>query len=735
MDIEKKAYENLNEEKAESKRREKTTLIWDSYMECLISAINESKFMKRAESKPMTTPKAASESHVTSRSIHSREAADIAKRLADGLGLNGDYIYAGMLMHDAGHPFSAHEGEEIFNLIGQLENCGYFHHNAKGVEIIRSENILEKALEKIPEADRLNHEKQLRDEFDYFLDVIISHDGEATINELDLDEEKFEDIHQAVSEKLKRSNSKNNYKFVAQTPEGKLAKLADVIAYLASDIQDGFRLGIIKDFDDDYLEVFGEMFSRGYTSNRESKIAYAKDFIQKIKQEKIKELKQDTENTENKEILQQALDIIEEAKNAGVLVNSTEPQEIEKFKAILDKKIDIMRKSAGSLSEEEQQFLESDIQSLKEFVNKMTTVSSSVVQSVTTNMQEYFINNILANSQDLSKNAHLSEPAQKLFGKLKKLNYQKIVQYTKWDYQEQEQPESAMNLVRIGAQSLIKSGVIRDKFYSRSIRKTITETHGKGQEYVEHMRVAGGKENEYEEYRRNIGMRTFKNQPATINTKVMGKGKKAIRRCKYFRDLAEHTRKSESNFAIKYENVYEAIPSTVSNNLYFAVPELHERKKALEDEQVAKGKMREEDRTIKIKEKKTILSQFQEEKYAQVREKVLTRYSQLISESLEKCETIESVQAIENKIIADFVAEERKHMEERMATQMAIDYLAGMTDRSFNDLAIETGFLRRNIEKKGVRGSKASESVQAVLKEHERAEKLYEAKKQAGEGR
>ena len=74
-------------------------------------------------------------------------------------------------------------------------------------------------------------------------------------------------------------------------------------------------------------------------------------------------------------------------------------------------------------------------------------------------------------------------------------------------------------------------------------------------------------------------------------------------------------------------------------------------------------------------------------------------------------------------------------MEERMATQMAIDYLAGMTDRSFNDLAIETGFLRRNVEKKGVRGSKASESVQAVLKEHERAEKLYEAKKQAGEGR
>ena len=131
-------------------RMKKTELTWDKYMDYLIETIDESKFMRRAETKPMSTPKAASESHVTSRATHSKIAANIAKRLADGLDLNGEYIYAGMLMHDAGHPFSAHEGEEIFNKFGKRKNCGFFHHNAKGVEVIRAEGIIDKAISKIP---------------------------------------------------------------------------------------------------------------------------------------------------------------------------------------------------------------------------------------------------------------------------------------------------------------------------------------------------------------------------------------------------------------------------------------------------------------------------------------------------------------------------------------------------------------------------------------------------------
>ena len=249
---------------------QRTKLTWDPYMQYLIEAIDESNFMKRAETKPMATPKGSLESHVTSRATHVRNAANIIRRLAKGLGLNSKFAYAGMLMHDAGHPFSGHEGEVIFSDIGGLSNTQFFHHNAKGVEIILSEDICEKAISKIPNIElNPNLRDKLREEFYYFLDIVISHDGEASPAEMYREADEYPDIRTAVEQKLLSANATNKYKFVAQTPEGKLAKYADVIAYLATDIQDGFRLGIYKDFPDDYLEVFGEMFSTSFARTSE----------------------------------------------------------------------------------------------------------------------------------------------------------------------------------------------------------------------------------------------------------------------------------------------------------------------------------------------------------------------------------------------------------------------------------------------------------------------------------
>ena len=246
-------------------------------MQYLIEAIDESNFMKRAESKPMATPKGSLESHVTSRATHVRNAANIIRRLAKGLNLNSKFAFAGMLMHDAGHPFSGHEGEVIFSDLGGLFNTQFFHHNAKGVEVVLSEDICEKAISKIPNIElRPELREQLRKEFYYFLDIIISHDGEASPQEMYREPDEYPDIRTAVESKLLSANATNNYKFVAQTPEGRLAKFADVIAYLATDIQDGFRLGIYKDFPEDYLEIFGEMFFQVPLQSHRFK------FIQKI---------------------------------------------------------------------------------------------------------------------------------------------------------------------------------------------------------------------------------------------------------------------------------------------------------------------------------------------------------------------------------------------------------------------------------------------------------------------
>lgn len=104
----------------------RTDLKWDNYMEYLIDAINTSKSMQRAETKPMSTPRAARESHLISRASHQRMAASAGKRIAKALNLNGEYMYASMLMHDLGHPFSAHEGENDFQVLKQFNNLRVF---------------------------------------------------------------------------------------------------------------------------------------------------------------------------------------------------------------------------------------------------------------------------------------------------------------------------------------------------------------------------------------------------------------------------------------------------------------------------------------------------------------------------------------------------------------------------------------------------------------------------------
>lgn len=104
----------------------RTELKWDEYIQYLEDAINTNKSMQRAETKPMSTPRAARESHLISRASHQRMAAGFAKRIAEELNLNGNYIYIGMLMHDLGHPFSAHEGENDFQVLKQFNNLRIF---------------------------------------------------------------------------------------------------------------------------------------------------------------------------------------------------------------------------------------------------------------------------------------------------------------------------------------------------------------------------------------------------------------------------------------------------------------------------------------------------------------------------------------------------------------------------------------------------------------------------------
>ena len=725
-------------------RMKKTELTWDKYMDYLIETIDECKFMRRAETKPMSTPKAASESHVTSRATHSKIAANIAKRLADGLDLNGEYIYAGMLMHDAGHPFSAHEGEEIFNKFGKRKNCGFFHHNAKGVEVIRAEGIRDKAISKIPNINE-NPElrEQLETEFDYFLDVIISHDGEATRGERNRKETQYPSMHDAVKDKLKRANSFNDYKFVAQTPEGKLAKMADVIAYLATDIQDGFRIGIIEDFDDDYLALLGEVLTTGY-STREGYITCAKNKIKEVKESKLRELKSEMKKPENEAILANANETIKRAEQQGVNVTSMRDEELQKIDAIMEQKIQEIKDKSEGMSEEEKQFMYADIEKLKEFVGKMLSVNSSVVQEITSRMQEYFINDIVTETRakteekektilelreklalnpgdkelrkqledeekDTPVNPKFSYKAEKLFDNIKNLNYKKIVQYTKWDYQIEQQPEAAKELVTIAAKALKETGAIRNKFYDRAIRREVES------EALQYMRVKTVDESQYEKNKEKYGIRAIKRAKTPENgEKYTAKGKQASENRKHqlCREVYNNVQKEGDNFAVKFNNVFAAIPKTVEMVVDEAIsydepftrrvnatrniikaeydgkieklddPDKQERLALL---LVGRGICKPNQTADTIKQAMRsygYLERYEEEENRKNQSKLLEQYG-----------TIEEVKKHRDEIIQERIEQARNNMEEKMAYQLAIDYISGMTDRSFNDLAIRTGYM------------------------------------------
>ena len=645
---------------------EKTELEWNKYRVYLEKAINKSKFNKRAEIKPMATPKGDGDSHLTSRANHERLAAQIIERISKKLGLNYDYAYIGMLMHDAGHPFSAHEGEEVFNLLGRTGNCGYYHHNAKGVEVILSEDICGKAINMIPGIEN-NPElrKKLEDEFYYFLDIVISHDGEATKKDFHKSETPYPTIKDAVETKLTLSNSQNNHKFIAQTNEGKLAKVADVLAYFPTDIQDGFRLGILKNFNEDYLKLIGDMFSNDDSLDDKGKIEFAKDLLDGIKERKVRELESDMDDPENKQVIKYAKQIIKEAKSQGLDISALTAEDQDKLDEIINKKIEELRKNTTFENDMDEQMFYSDMSKLREFTSKLKNVSTDVVSEITNRMEEYFIEDFMENSLKTGK-MEFSKKAENMFYKIKDLNYDYIVLFTKWDYQRDGQPEAAKELVELVAANLVKSGVIRDKFYDRTIRRHVTNPQA-----LKYMTTPRRTEKEYEDYKKE--KRIIRGRK-TLDERFTEKNPKKLHTYDLYKSTYEYARKHGRNFARKYMNVFESIPYTVRQNVEYAISD----KRSNDD----------------------FLIEFQNDYNRDLRERMISEYGS-IDEAVRRQE----------EFIAKLVEEERNKMEEKIARQLSIDYLSGMTDRSFNNLALRTGYMTEEQVYNAKRDGVPSQSV------------------------
>lgn len=142
------------------------------------------------------------------RLTHTMEVSQIARTIGRGLRLNEDLIEAIALAHDLGHPPFGHAGEAALDHILQDSGLGNFNHNFRSFEIVTQEK-------RYPEFDGLNLSQEV-------LVGILKHE---TI--------------------FDKCNHIKKYGNVGPTLEAKVVDIADSLAYLSHDIDDGLTSGCI----------------------------------------------------------------------------------------------------------------------------------------------------------------------------------------------------------------------------------------------------------------------------------------------------------------------------------------------------------------------------------------------------------------------------------------------------------------------------------------------------------
>jgi dGTPase len=153
--------------------------------------------------------------HYRTRLTHTLETTGIARTVARALGLNEDLTEAIGLGHDLGHPPFGHIGEEVLDACLQERFNLRFRHNHHSLRIVE---VLER------DGAGLNLTEQVRD-------GILRH----TWSEPE-----------------------------PATPEGRIVRLVDRIAYINHDIDDAIRAGVLRaeDLPREEIELLGDTGSR-----------------------------------------------------------------------------------------------------------------------------------------------------------------------------------------------------------------------------------------------------------------------------------------------------------------------------------------------------------------------------------------------------------------------------------------------------------------------------------------
>lgn len=160
---------------------------------------------------------------ISRRGLHVQLVSRIARTIGKVLNLNLDLIEAIALGHDIGHTPFGHAGERFLNEIYHEKTRRYFNHN------VHSVRVLDKIL-----CQNLSLET---------LSGIISHNGEKEKIRLCPSKLNKFDEFDAIVEKC-YTKEKYGDTLIANTLEGCLVRLCDIIAYVGKDRQDAEKARI-----------------------------------------------------------------------------------------------------------------------------------------------------------------------------------------------------------------------------------------------------------------------------------------------------------------------------------------------------------------------------------------------------------------------------------------------------------------------------------------------------------
>jgi len=166
------------------------------------------------------------------RLTHTIEVAQVARTIANALGLEVDLAEGISLAHDLGHPPFGHTGEEALNIL--MMPYGGFDHNSQSVLIVTS---LERHY---AQWDGLNLSWEV-------LEGMTKHNGPIIDN---------------IPEVLTEYSSRHNLELQTYSSgEAQVAAISDDIAYNHHDVLDGIRAGLLSIDDIRTLPILSSCFN------------------------------------------------------------------------------------------------------------------------------------------------------------------------------------------------------------------------------------------------------------------------------------------------------------------------------------------------------------------------------------------------------------------------------------------------------------------------------------------